>query len=149
MFESVRYGTKTTPELRAALERKVRATVALLEERDVRIRLLREEYQIDPERLADLVIQFKKNDRASYVTYTPATGAGQPRDEVVVPAGVVANIVREKEMTDSERAQIRKMELVLRNLRDEERYVDPDTGAVKTRECLHELTDEELEYLGF
>ncbi|WNG50909.1 hypothetical protein F0U60_47355 [Archangium minus] len=62
---------------------------------------------------------------------------------------MIANLIREREMIDSERGQIRKMELILRNLPDTELYNDPKTGEVKSRQPLHELTDEELEFLGF
>ena len=52
-------------------------------------------------------------------------------------------------MIDSERGQIRKMELILRNIPDMELYNDLKTGEVKSRQPLHKLTDEELEFLGY
>ncbi|MEN0067076.1 MAG: hypothetical protein AAGA48_33405 [Myxococcota bacterium] len=52
-------------------------------------------------------------------------------------------------MIDSERSQIDKLSLVLRNLHDQEPYVDDRTGELKYRACVHDLDDQELEYLGF
>ncbi|MCY1077815.1 hypothetical protein [Archangium lansingense] len=145
MFESVRYNIKTTPEVRAAMQRKVKELAAHIEEREARMRRIRDEYQIDAERLAALIIQYQNND-SGFVSYQ---AQGDSKRDVVVPAGVIANIIREREMIDSERGQIRKMELILRNLPDTELYNDPKTGEVKSRQPLHELTDEELEFLGF
>ena len=62
---------------------------------------------------------------------------------------IITNIVRERRMVDSEREQIRKLELVLRNLKDEELYAEPRTGEVRSRIALHVLNDDDLEYLGF
>ncbi|MCP3169206.1 hypothetical protein [Myxococcus qinghaiensis] len=145
LFESVRYNTKTTPDLRGAMGKKVEELEKRIAEREGRLQRIRDEYQIDPERLATLVIQYQ-NKESDFVSYQ-AQG-GSPRD-TVVPAGVIANIIREREMIDSERSQIRKLELVLRNLPESELYNDPRTGEVKSRQPLHQLTDDELEYLGF
>ncbi|WP_342374589.1 hypothetical protein NVS55_24950 [Myxococcus stipitatus] len=147
MFDSVRYSTKTSPELRGAMQKKVAELKGRIDEREARMRRIREEYRIDAERLATLVMQFQKQSRNSeMVSYQTQGGAS---GDQLVPAGVIANIIREREMVDSERAQVRKVELVLRNLSDTELYNDPKTGEVKSRQPLHQLTDDELEYLGF
>lgn len=145
LFESVRYNTKTTPELREAMQKKVKELTARIQDREARMKRIRDEYQIDAERLANLVMQFK-NKGSEFVSYQSQGGASR---DTVVPAGVIANIIREREMIDSERGQIRKLELVLRNIPDTELYNDPKTGEVKSRQPLHQLTDDELEYLGF
>jgi ribonuclease HII len=145
MFDSVLYNIKTTPEIRAAMQKKVKEIASNIEEREARMRRIREEYQIDAERLATLVIQFQNND-SGFVSYQ---AQGDSKRDLVVPAGVIANIIREREMIDSERGQIRKMELILRNIPDMELYNDLKTGEVKSRQPLHKLTDEELEFLGF
>ncbi|NMO15027.1 hypothetical protein HPC49_07255 [Pyxidicoccus fallax] len=143
LFEGVYYNIKTTPELRQAMQKKVKEIRARIEDREGRMKRIREEYQIDAERLAALVIQYKNQD-SDRVSYQVQGDSG-----TIVPAGVIANIIREREMIDSERGQIRKMELILRNLPDQELYNDPRTGEVKSRQPLHELTDDELEFLGF
>ncbi|MFY1827195.1 hypothetical protein ACN47A_14845 [Myxococcus fulvus] len=145
LFESVRYNTKTTPDLRMAMQKKVKELVARIEDREGRMRRIRAEYQIDSERLAALVIQFQ-NKKSEFVSYQNQGGAPS---EAIVPAGVIANLIKESEMIDSERGQIRKLELVLRNLPDSELYNHPETGEVLSRQPLHQLTDDELEYLGF
>ena len=145
MFHSVRYSTKTSPELREAMQRKVSELRRSGEERELRVRKLREEYLIDPERLARLVLDFQRSD-APIVSYSAQGDGGR---DVVIPAGVIAHIVREREMMDSERAQIRKMDLILRNMRDSESYIDGRSGEQRERLCLHSLSDDELEFLGF
>ena len=145
MFDSVRYNIKTTPEIRAAMQKKVKEITSNIEEREARMRRIREEYQIDAERLATLVMQFQNND-SGFVSYQ---AQGDSKRDLVVPAGVIANIIREREMIDSEGGQIRKMELILRNIPDMELYNDQKTGEVKSRQPLHRLTDDELEFLGF
>lgn len=145
LFEAVRYNTKTSPELRAAMQKKVKEIAARIEDREGRMKRIRDEYQIDAERLAALVIQYQSRD-SDFVSYQAQAGAQSGN---IVPAGVIANLIREREMIDSERGQIRKLELVLRNLPDTELYNDPKTGEVRSRQPLHQLTDDELEYLGF
>ncbi|WP_163996398.1 hypothetical protein [Pyxidicoccus caerfyrddinensis] len=145
LFESVRYNTKTTPELREAMKKKVLEIAARIEDREGRMKRIRDEYEIDSERLAALVIQFQNRD-SDFVSYQAQGGASR---DTVVPAGVIANIIREREMIDSERGQIRKLELVLRNLPETELYNDPRTGEVRSRQPLHQLSDDELEFLGF
>jgi hypothetical protein len=89
-------------------------------------------------------MQFREGgDRISY--------EAQPRSEgqALIPAGVISNLVREREMIDNEEAQIAKLELVLRNLCETEQFTVEATGEVKTRPCVHELTDFELDFLGF
>ena len=75
-------------------------------------------------------------------------GAGHPQPEVQVPAGVVANIVTEKNLIESEREEAKRLELILRNLRTEMPAVDEKTGAFVYKAVVHTLSDEEIEYLG-
>ena len=85
-----------------------------------------------------LVMRFKESK--GFVSYE---NQGSGEGEALVPAGVIANLVRERQMIDSEVEQIRKLELILRNIRDEELYEVPRTGEIKTRPSIHELSDEE------
>ena len=147
LFSDVRYRTKTTAEVREAMLRKVRLLTTLIAEREERVKTICRDNQIEQAYLVDLILQYQKSDRKPFVSYAPQQ-QGIP-SEVVVPAGVVASIVREKEMYESERGQLKRIELILRNIRDEELYHDHKTGEVKTRLCLHSLSDDDLEYLGF
>lgn len=144
MFRSVSYNVKTTAELREAMQRKITEIEALTQAREARTLQLRQEHDIDAEKLAVLVMRYQ--DDASFVSYDDqgAGSSGPP-----IPAGVIANLVREREMIDSEHEQIRKLELILRNIRDEEVYAEPKTGRLRSRLALHELSDRDLEYLGF
>lgn len=144
MFDEVTYNTKTTTELREAMSRKVVALGESVTRRGERMLKLRETYQIDAERLAELILRFK-DEGARATSYD---NQGNP-DAPIVPAGVIANIVREREMIDGERDQIRKMELILRNIKDTEPYINEQTGEYGERPCIHVLSDDELEYLGF
>ena len=144
LFEDVIYNKKTTAELREAMSRKVISLGAALVQREGRLIKLREEYAIDAERLADLILRFK-NEGHSHTSYDNQGSADAP----LIPAGVIANIVREREMIDLERGQLRKMELILRNIKDTEPYIDEHSGEHRERPCIHTLTDHELEYLGF
>jgi hypothetical protein len=145
LFRSVRYNTKTSPELRAAFTRKLTEVRALTQGREDRILRLRDEYHIDAERLAQLIMQFNRDSNG----FTSYNAQGSTPNAPLIPAGVIANIIHEHEMIDSEREQLRKIELILRNLSDSEFYNNPQTGEQHTRPCLHQLTDDELEYLGF
>lgn len=145
-FDGVSYNKKTSQELREAMQRKVVSLREHIEQREQRIRRIRAEYAIDADLLARLVIQFQgQNQGGSVVNYNTQ---GEGRD-TLIPAGVIANIIREQEMIDSEHKQIRKLELILRNLRDTEPYNDASTGETRSRSCIHTLGDEELEFLGF
>lgn len=142
MFDGIQFNKKSSEEVRAAMTRKVEEVRTLSKTREERILKLRSDYEIDAELLAQLVMQFQRQSD-NFTNYNNQPG------KQVIPAGVIANIIREQEMIDNERKQIRKMELVLRNLRDTELYFTEDTGETRERRCVHVLTDEELEYLGF
>lgn len=126
------------------MTRKVAVLEQHCEAREGRIRQIREDYGIDAERMAVLVMRYQDSGRI--VSYE---NQGQAEGQSIVPAGVIANLVEEHEMIDNERDQIWKLKLVLRNLADDEMYWEPQTGDVKTRQALHSLTDFELDYLGF
>lgn len=141
LFRGVSYNTKSSQDLRVAMTAKVAALRTSCETRDARIMKLRDEYNIDAERLSDLIYRF--HNESSTRSYN-SQGEGP-----LVPAGVIANIVREREMISKETGQFQKMELILRNLRDTEPYFNDETGQHIERPCIHHLTDMELEYLGF
>ena len=144
LFSRVTYDQKTSAEIRTAMTAKVATLRSNIEARQQRMLRLRNEYDIDAERLAVLVMQFREaDDRVSYEAQSRSEG--QP----LIPAGVISNLVREREMIDSEEDQIAKLELVLRNLCETEQFTVEATGEVKTRPCVHELSDFELEFLGF
>ena len=142
LLSDVVYNYKSSDVLREAMTKKVGELRARIVERGVRTQKIRDEYSIDAERLAVLLMRFQQND-SGFVSYENQGG------ESVVPAGVIASLVREREMIDNEQEQITKLELVLRNLMDTVQFAVHGTGEIKTRPAVHELSDSELEYLGF
>ena len=144
MFDEVIYNIKSSDELRVAMKDKIEVLEASRTRREERMEKLREEYAIGPERLADLLLRFKNEGSSRSTSYDD-----QDPDAPIVPAGVIANLVRERDMLTTERDQRRKLELILRNIKDTEPYVHEETGEVRERPCIHHLTDRELEYLGF
>lgn len=141
LFSDVVYQFKTTEELRVAMAAKVEELKLRIADRAVRTQKIRTEYAIDAEQLAVLLMRFHQEGTGS-VSYEKQ-GANP------VPAGVIANLVREREMIDNEQEQIDKLELVQRNLLDEVQFAVEGTGEIKTRPAVHELDDDELTYLGF
>jgi len=142
LFSDVVYNQKSSAELRTAMTAKVKELRTRIAERGVRTQQIRDEYSIDAERLAILLMRFQQDD-SGFVSYEKQGG------EHVVPAGVIANLVREREMIDNEQEQIEKIELVQRNLVDQVQFAVHGTGEIKLRPAIHELSDDELEYLGF
>ena len=110
MFDEVIYNIKTSDELRVAMRDKIEVLEASRTRREERMEKLREEYAIGPERLADLLLRFKNEGSSRSTSYDD-----QDPSAPIVPAGVIANLVRERDMLTTERDQRRKLELILRN----------------------------------
>ena len=145
-FCDVEYNIKTASEIRTAMDTKNVELVANIQVRETRIVALCEQFEISSERLASLVLEYRNRDSDTMVSFEAQTRAD---GETLVPAGVIANIVQERSMVESEKAQITKLKLVQRNLCDTEQFPVSGTGEIKTRPCIHKLDDEELIYLGF
>ena len=146
MFEGTSYSIKTTEQLKEAVTKKIEEVDLRIKDRRQRLIKLREDNELSAERLAQLVSLFRRDSNAYITNYNRQN---QNDGEAIVPAGVIANIVSEYDMIENEQDQIQRMQLVSRNLLDEEPYYNPRTGEHGVRPCIHELTDEELEYLGF
>jgi hypothetical protein len=146
MFEGTSYSIKTTEQLKEAFTKKIEEVDLRIKDRRQRLIKLREDNELSAERLAQLVSLFRRDSNAYITNYNRQN---QNDGEAIVPAGVIANIVSEYDMIENEQDQIQRMQLVSRNLLDEEPYYNPRTGEHGIRPCIHELTDDELEYLGF
>lgn len=146
MFEGTKYSIKSTDELRQAFTRKIAEVTARIEDRRVRLVKLRQDNNLSSERLAQLVSLYRRDSDAYITNYNYQH---QEDGDAIVPAGVIANIVSEYDMIENEQDQVRRMQLVSRNLLDEEPYLNPRTGEHGIRPCIHRLSDHELEYLGF
>lgn len=66
-------------------------------------------------------------------------------DDVVIGAGVVSNLLTERQFIESEKSQVEKLDLLVRNVADMIHHTD--TGTTYTTG--HELDYGELKYLGF
>ena len=152
MFRGITYNRFTTAVVRERMSAKITALAAKIEERRGRVSKLMEEHNITSEMLADMVIQYMKDqDRGTQrMSYSnAATGPDlRSKTEVVVPAGAVANIVTEKNLIESESEESKRMVLIVRNLRDTLPAVEEKTGALIERAVIHTLSDEEIDYLG-
>lgn len=159
MFRGVRYNKFTSPQVREAMTRKAEAVRAKIEERRGRIEKITRENEITPEALSDLIVQYTQDQRRgssshkmSYSIPNSVSNSGssgnQPK-ETIVPAGVIANLVTEKELISSETAEVKRLDLILRNLKDTEPFVDATTGELRQHALVHTLDDTDIEYLGF
>ncbi len=157
MFQGVVYNKFTTPQVREGMERKVGLLCSKIRERGERITKLVADHGITESQLTDIVMAYMKDrDRerhglGGYVTTTAGAAvaaAGGGVERAVIPASVVSAIVREKELVESESDELGKLRLVLRNLRDRVPTADPESGTIREREVVHQLTDDEIEYLG-
>ena len=155
MFRGVSYNKFTSPQVREAMTRKAEAVRAKIEERRGRIEKITHENEITPEALSDLIVQYTQDQRRgssshkmSYSIPNSGSSGNQPK-ETVVPAGVIANLVTEKELISSETAEVKRLDLILRNLKDTEPFVDATTGELRQHAIVHRLDDTDIEYLGF
>lgn len=155
MFRGVSYNKFTSPQVREAMTRKGEAVRAKIEERRGRIEKITRENEITPEALSDLIVQYTQDQRRgssshkmSYSIPNSGSSGLQPK-ETVVPAGVIANLVTEKELISSETAEVKRLDLILRNLKDTEPFVDATTGELRQHALVHRLDDTDIEYLGF
>lgn len=157
MFRGVNYNKFPTPMIKVAMEQKIIALKSKVAERRGRVTRLMSDHRITREMLADMIIQYMKDQqegraRMSYSNSVrpQSEGAQAPKTDVVdVPAGAIANLITEKNLIENESAEVKRLELIVRNLKDTEPAVRADTGELYQRAVIHSLTDDEIEYLGF
>lgn len=147
------------------ISRKAAAKADELEAKAVgRVSKLREEYGITDAMLADLLRQVRETQRAGGVTsggriYTVSNASGlalgngtaarqesSGPGEVVVGAGVLNHLLTEGDLIEAERRDARRLRTIARNIAD---LPDDRPGASPGSKRGHELTREELDYLGF
>lgn len=154
MFRGITYNKFTSCELRAAMMKKTGDVLMKVKEREGRITKLMSENSITSEMATDMVLQYMRDQQEGRqrVMYSNSVRRDTPDTtpkEVNIPAGVISNLVTEKNLIENETMEVKRMTLILRNLKDEEYYFEPRTGERHSRECIHTLTDTEIEYLGF
>lgn len=157
MFRGVSYNKFTSVVIKNAMEQKILGLKAKIEDRRGRVARLLAEHRVTSEMLSDMIILYLKDQqegraRLSYSNSArlPPEGTQASQTDVVdVPAGAIANLITEKSLIESEGTEVRRLELIVRNLKETEPAVRTDTGELYQRAMIHTLTDDEIEYLGF
>ena len=133
------------PKLKAAIARKVAELKAKRHTREARIKRIRSENGITDAVLADLYRQMESDRQHTLITYTVASvavgskvrgdaGSKGKVEELVIPAGIVAQLQAEEHALDTEGRSIDRLERIARNM-------DPKGK--------HEVEYDDLEALGF
>ena len=143
--------TKSSGEIVEKMKLKIASLQEKIEERKGRIKKIRDEFGITDAVYIDLLEQardaLKKNDtRMSYIIPSAKNDArtlAQDGETTTIGAGTVNSLLTETDFIREEESQVRKLDLIARNLKDEER--DWSQG----RKVGWALDEEELKYLGF
>jgi hypothetical protein len=133
MFQDVKF-FKPGGEIAEKARAKVVVVAARIKEREGRMAAVCAEHSLSA---ADLfALAQSGGEHAGTGGYRGGYGGGSAYKAPVrdLPAGVVSSLVTESEQIESERQQVRTLELLARNI---------DQGAS------HEISFAELEYLGF
>jgi hypothetical protein len=132
MFQDIKF-FKPGSEIAEKARARVVAIAAQINEREGRMTSICAEHSLSP---ADLFALAQSGaDHAGAGAYRGGRGGSAYKAPVRdLPAGVVSSLVTESEQIESERQQVRTLELLARN-------IDPTAK--------HEISFAELEYLGF
>jgi hypothetical protein len=118
-----------------------------IEEREGRIKSVRTEYKISSEMLVDIMAQSREQTQRGAVAYNSKVRSddGLTEEDVTIGAGVVNLLLTERDHIEGEKAQVEKLDMIARNLKDT-RHFAPDGKAYMEG---HTLTTIELKFLGF
>jgi hypothetical protein len=148
MFRNFTY-RKPMADVREAMEGKIDQVKAKIAERKERIALIRKEFSISDQDLIELLTQ-SANQMVSNrlvntasMSYSMSAPEGEQR---LIGAGVVQNLLTEQALIDEEKAALKQLARIVRNLSPY--TMVSETGIEYTVRTV-ELTPEELEYLGF
>lgn len=139
---------KTHEEIIEKAEAKVKEMNAKIEERQRRIVTLREEYGIDSEALVQLLTAARRQTHhAATFSYLSNASVGTSRmEERTIGAGVVNHLLTENDHVEAEKANVKQLGFVIRNLRPLKRYDDEGNEYYVDG---HALSYDEMEFLGF
>lgn len=140
---------KTAEEIKVRANEKITALNAKIEERQRRIATLRSEHSIDDAALVQLLTAARRQAHATSYSYSSSNASvgGSKMEERTIGAGVVNNLLTESDFIEADRANVKQLGAIVRNLRPLERSTTT-TGA-KYQDNAFRLTYEELEFLGF
>ena len=145
---------KSALEITDAAKRKKAELLMKIEERQVRLKALREEHGIDDAALIQLLTAARRaqqnNDGGSmsyhYNKSSTSSDGKSKLEESSIGAGVVNHLLTENDYIEAERASIKRLEFVIRNLRPLQRVT---ANGVKYEDNGFGLSYDELEFLGF
>jgi len=143
---------KSSKDIVAAATRKRDTVLTKIHEREERLAKIRNEYKITDAALIDIMRQARQQTASNAVSYSFSNGVpssvpsrdgrGLTEETITIGAGVVNNLLTEQDFIEGEREQIKRLELVIRNLADLPTGFE---GAIRG----HRLSYVELEFLGF
>jgi len=140
---------KPAAEIVERAKDKAVTTRRKIEEREVRIKRVREEYKISDAALVDIMAQARDQMQrgAMALVYNSKVRSddGLREEDVTIGAGVVNMLLTERDHIEGEKSQVEKLDMIVRNLKDLRRYA-PDGKEYMQG---HELTAVELKFLGF
>lgn len=139
---------KSSADIITAAGKKIVQISAKIKEREARIVKAREEYGITDAVLIDLLAQARNQVASNLANMTYQYTSSKQRDDgtvvqdqAVIGAGIISMLMTERDAIAAEKDQVSKLKLVARNLED----LRDEHNIVRG----HELTSEELVYLGF
>lgn len=133
---------KTSEEIIAAATRKRDSVRTKIGEREGRIANIRSEYKITDESMINMLAKARQqNESLHYNNSSPTPSNAMTEGNVTIGAGIVNMLLTERDFIESEKSQVEKLDVIVRNLRD----LPNDKGGVRG----HRLSYDELRYLGF
>ena len=139
---------KSSHETKEKALAKIALLLAKITEREARIVRLRDEFAISDADMIKLLSQAASDAVSNArVATTMSYNIGNDDNVRVVAAGVVQNLLTERQLIEQERDLVTKLQLVLRNLRPVMHYAQ-DTGAPYEVDSFP-LSESDLDFLGF
>lgn len=132
---------KTSEEIVAAATRKRDSIRKKIGERESRIANIRSEYKITDESMINMLAKARQQNELHYNNSSGIPANAMTEGSVTIGAGIVNMLLTERDFIEGEKAQVEKLDVIVRNLRD----LPNDKGGVRG----HRLSYEELRYLGF
>jgi hypothetical protein len=139
---------KTSDEVKEKAGSKIKALTAKNAERQQRIAKLREEHGIDDSALIQLLQAARQQERANSYSYTSnaIVGGQNKMEEKTIGAGVVNHLLTENDFIETDKATIKKLDTLVRNLRPLPRIT---SNGNNYKADSYQLSYDELEFLGF
>jgi hypothetical protein len=150
---------KSTAEILEKVGIKLVAVRAKITEREARVARVREEYEISDSDMSEILAQYandmvSNSSRGAKMSYSISSNAGAAApggqrgegEERVIGAGVVNNILTEKQLIETEKEAVEKLERIQRNLKPIKEWSQTGVAYMQDEWA---LTEDDLEYLGF